>query len=98
MQDVLCRAGVLSAVLLGLAGCLPEGQGLVQAPPQADNAPHCSPGVYAGIVGEPAAAAEAVPAPKRILGPGEARTMDYIPSRTNIEVDAKGKIIRVFCG
>ncbi|WP_417525079.1 I78 family peptidase inhibitor [Marinovum sp.] len=98
MQDVLCRAGGLSVVLLGLAGCLPEGQGLMKAPPRASEAPHCAPGVYAGIVGEPVAAADEVPSPKRILGPGQARTMDYIPARTNIEVDAKGKITRVFCG
>ncbi|WP_323768918.1 I78 family peptidase inhibitor [Marinovum sp.] len=100
MQDKMYRGGGMAVALLALAGCLPEGGGLAQSPgpvPQGE-APLCAPGVYGGLVGKPEAAAAAVPAPKRILGPGQMRTMDYIPARTNIQIDEAGLISRVFCG
>lgn len=100
MQTHLLRYGALAVVLMSLAACLPQEGGLAQGPSPAapEGAPLCAPGVYAGLIGEPAAAASAVPEPKRLLGPGEKRTMDYVPARTNIEVDAAGVITRVFCG
>lgn len=34
----------------------------------------------------------------RIIRPGMAVTMDYVPQRLNIEIDAREKINRVTCG
>ena len=34
----------------------------------------------------------------RIIRPGMAVTMDYVPDRLNIEIDADGDISRVTCG
>lgn len=36
--------------------------------------------------------------PTRILRPGMAVTMDYSPTRLNIEVDTAERIVRVQCG
>ena len=36
--------------------------------------------------------------PVRIIRPGMAVTMDFSPSRLNIEIDAKDRISRVSCG
>ncbi|MEQ9388387.1 I78 family peptidase inhibitor [Marinovum algicola] len=102
MQFRLSFAGVMPALLLALAGCLPEDGEIAQGagpqhPPPGEATP-CAPGARAGLVGEPVEAAERVPAPKRILRPGDMRTMDYLPARTNIEIDETGRITRVFCG
>jgi hypothetical protein len=34
----------------------------------------------------------------RFIHPGDAVTMDYAPQRTNIEINDKGIIARVYCG
>jgi hypothetical protein len=34
----------------------------------------------------------------RVVRPGQMVTMDYLPERLNIEVDAAGKVIAVRCG
>lgn len=34
----------------------------------------------------------------RIIGPDEAYTQDYIPSRLNIFTDEEGSVVRVTCG
>lgn len=39
-----------------------------------------------------------LPAPVRVIEPGMAVTMDYVESRLNIDLDAKGRISRVYCG
>lgn len=36
--------------------------------------------------------------PTRIIGPGQAVTMDYLEFRLNISYDRAGRIDRVFCG
>jgi hypothetical protein len=36
--------------------------------------------------------------PIRVIGPGQAVTMDFSPSRLNIDYDNAGKITRVWCG
>ncbi|TVP70910.1 MAG: hypothetical protein EA339_11670 [Rhodobacteraceae bacterium] len=53
-----------------------------------------------GSVGQRIATLDPVqlPDPKRIIGPGTAVTMDYRPERLNVQHDAAGIIIRIFCG
>lgn len=34
----------------------------------------------------------------RYISPGDAVTMDYAPSRLNVELDAEGRIVRLRCG
>lgn len=34
----------------------------------------------------------------RVLRPGDARSMDYRTDRLNLDVDAKAKIVRAYCG
>lgn len=83
---------------LALAGCFPTDGIVVRTGAGGDQAPFCGAGVYGYLVDEPAAAALDVPDPKRIIRPGDVVTMDYNPSRTNVEVDADDMIVRVYCG
>ena len=39
-----------------------------------------------------------LPRPHRIIRPGTAVTMDYREDRTNLELDARDRVIRVYCG
>lgn len=41
---------------------------------------------------------ERFPFPVRVISPGMAVTMDYIPARLNLEVDGRGYIFRYRCG
>lgn len=34
----------------------------------------------------------------RVIRPGQAVTMDFSATRLNVEVDAAGRMIRIFCG
>lgn len=60
----------------------------------------CSPDSLAQYVGQPIAEVQ----PKldtrdiRILRPGMMRTMDYRPTRLNVDVDNNGAIARFWCG
>jgi hypothetical protein len=79
-----------------LAGCVPIAAGL--AP---DDGPNCPAARLQGLVGQPAVFAQTVVNPSgsaRIIRPGQAVTMDYSPSRLNIEIDANERIVSVRCG
>lgn len=54
----------------------------------------------AQFVGQPSATVVpgAFPIPVRVIGPGDAVTMDYSAGRANFETDARGIVTRVFCG
>jgi len=90
------RLAIPAALLaLTLAGCVAE------TPPEElppENA--CNAAGLQGLVGQhrDALAAMTLPAPVRVIEPGMAVTMDYSPSRLNIELDARGFITRVYCG
>ena len=58
----------------------------------------CKEGSWWGLVGRPRAAASIVSEPKRVYTEGDSVTMDANPNRTNIVLDAEGKIARVTCG
>lgn len=94
------RLAVAALVSVPLGACLPtpQGGGSEPLPPTGGTAPLCTPGVWSHLKGKPRAAADAVPAPMRVIGPDDVMTMDHNPSRTNIAVDHGGTIVRVFCG
>jgi hypothetical protein len=51
-------------------------------------------------VGAPVAEAHGLsaPGPVRVIRPNQPVTMDYRADRLNLELDARDRIIRVFCG
>lgn len=89
------RIATLTAVLASLSACQQE-----PAPPATLPAESCGAGDLQHLVGQPEAAAAGVSAPAavRVIRPGMAVTMDYSPSRLNIEIGADGRIVRVTCG
>ena len=58
----------------------------------------CNEGSWWGLVGRPRSAASIVSEPKRVYTEGDSVTMDNNPDRTNIVLDAEGKIAKVTCG
>ena len=58
----------------------------------------CKQGSWWGLIGRPRAAANIVSEPKRVYTEGDPVTMDANPNRTNIVLDAEGKIAKVTCG
>ncbi|AXI44860.1 hypothetical protein C1J03_01705 [Sulfitobacter sp. SK012] len=58
----------------------------------------CNAAAYAGLVGQDAASALAVPEPKRSYGPNDAVTSDYLANRVNIELDDTDTIVAITCG
>ncbi|MEO8531121.1 MAG: I78 family peptidase inhibitor [Deltaproteobacteria bacterium] len=84
-------------IMLTLAGCTQ-----VEAQVETGDATEESCGLAAveALVGQ-SFAAVTVPAsksPVRVIKPGQMVTMDFNPSRLNINVDDAGKITRVWCG
>lgn len=99
MQRPAVAPVVLSLVAaLSLSACVvvaPEGPMPPEPSPDA-----CGAASLQSFVGKDEAilAATTFAAPMRILRPGMAVTMEYSPERLNFEIDARGKIVRVFCG
>lgn len=92
------RAILLGVMTVGVAGCF-SNEGDVVAKGEANRtAPHCVAGIHSDLVGQPVAAAAAVPEPKRIIRPGQRVTRDYIPARTNVVLDKNDVITRIYCG
>ncbi|MFG6543701.1 I78 family peptidase inhibitor [Sulfitobacter sp. 1A10445] len=58
----------------------------------------CKEGSWWGLIGRPKSAASIVSEPKRVYTEGDPVTMDANPNRTNIVLDAEGKIAKVTCG
>lgn len=92
MMKQILIAGVTTALL---AGCVLE-----ETPPASDLPPSCGAEALSGLVGQPRAVADAMrfDVPVRIIGPGQAVTMDYLANRLNITYNALGIIDRVYCG
>ena len=86
--------------LLLLTACQPTfptpGSPLPPEPAPGD----CGASAMQGFVGQPESvlAATTFAVPIRIIHPGDAITMDYSPTRLNFEIDARGRIARIFCG
>ncbi|MEL6683527.1 MAG: I78 family peptidase inhibitor [Pseudomonadota bacterium] len=81
--------------LLLLAACAPVAPPL---PPTLEDT--CGAGDYAGLIGQDATQLEKVLVlgPVRVIRPGDAVTMDFIPERINFGINADDTIIEVSCG
>lgn len=93
------------AALVLLAACaqmpLAGGSGAADgavAVAQADDA--CGAGGLQGLVGTSVGALDAagLPENRRVIFPGMAVTMDFVPERLNVEVGGNDRIERVYCG
>lgn len=89
---------VLALSTAVLAGCVPVEQPPID--PGLPPADACGAPGLQGLVGQDrrVLASMTFPSPTRVIEPGMAVTMDYNPTRLNIELDAGGRIIRVTCG
>jgi Peptidase inhibitor I78 family len=84
-------------IVLALAGCT-EAIAEVETGDATEES--CGLAEVEALVGE-SLAAVTMPAregPVRVIEPGQAITMDFNPSRLNIDLDSAGVITRVWCG
>jgi hypothetical protein len=95
-SGVLAALPLVSALLL--SACVEVAPADPVPPDPSPDA--CGASSLQDVVGkdESILAATTFVAPMRVLRPGMAVTMDFSPERLNVEVDARGKIVRVFCG
>lgn len=95
------RIAVGIACLIAVSGCT-----TAPAPPQAPEpqpptlASTCGADGLQSLVGQPASVLQTMRfgTTTRLIRPGMAVTMDFSPSRLNIEIDARETITRVSCG
>ena len=80
--------------LLALAGCVEP----VAAPVQPDT-DQCKASTLQGLVGQPKSVLQTMllPAGTRVIGPGDAVTMDFRPDRMNVEIGTDGRIAKIGC-
>ena len=86
MVAVLCLAGCVSGPM---------------APDDSDPGPDtCGTAGMQGLVGQDRSvlAAMTLPEGTRVIRPGQPVTTDYSPQRLNIDLDARGRIVRLWCG
>ncbi len=83
------RIAVL-AVMLALSACIDSAEAEAL----------CGADELQDLVGQPATRLETMRfgTEVRVIHPGMAVTMDYSAGRLNIDVDAAGSIVRVYCG
>lgn len=95
--DMMRKMAVWGAALLALAGCMQDGAGMAQsdAPRQGCGAP-----ALQGLVGQNKSVLDSMqlPQPVRVVAPGRPVTMDHVPARLNIHINAEGIITRLSCG
>ncbi|MEY4983350.1 MAG: hypothetical protein RIR62_1616 [Pseudomonadota bacterium] len=85
----------------GLSACVYAGPEPVEGPYQPlPIGATCPADAWQGLVGQNRGvlAGLALPERTRIIGPGQAVTMDYFEGRLNISYDRAGRIDRVYCG
>lgn len=100
MTPKSCLAGVITC-LIAISGCT-----TASAPPQRQEpqpptlASTCGADGLQSLVGQPASVLQSMRfgTTTRIIRPGMAVTMDFSPSRLNIEIDTAEVITRVSCG
>lgn len=90
------------ALILGacaLIGCKEETQE-PNGGPESMAATECALELLTPLIGQDKSALDAFDLPEgtRIIPPGRMVTMDFRPERTNIDLDATGQIIRIWCG
>jgi len=93
----LTRKAPLATALLLCAACT------LEPPPTAEPAPEpdaCGAARFSALIGGPLAAFDPglAPGPVRVIGPGQAVTMDYAPARLNVSHDRSRVITRIACG
>lgn len=86
---------MLTVPLLVLAGC-------VAPPPPAATEPDldaCKASSYQGLVGQPRSVLRTMllPAGSRVIGPGDAITMDFNVERLNVEIGTDDRISKIAC-
>jgi len=85
-----------------LAGLLLAGCGAATVPAQrsaaAPASDTCNAAAYQDLIGRDAAAALALPEPKRLYGPNDVVTTDFNPARLNVQLDGIDNVIAVTCG
>lgn len=82
---------------LALAACEP----VAAVPPLPDpGGDACGASGYRAWIGQDASVVEGagLAGPVRVYHQGDALTMDFSPTRLNVELDADGRIIRIHCG
>jgi len=84
-----------SLVLVLLAGCTATQAVL---PPQLEDT--CGAGAFADLIGKDATALETslLLGPVRVIRPGDAVTMDYLPDRVNFIISETETIQMIDCG
>lgn len=84
--------------LLILSGCGEVSTNNAAATPRAGGPDTCNAAAYAGLIGQDAVTALAVPEPKREYRIGQPVTLDYMAERINIKLDDTDIIVAVDCG
>lgn len=90
------RKLVIIALIGVLAACLNSQS---DNKPRPDPADSCGSAWMQGLVGQSATVLPGLNLPKdtRVIGPKDAITQDYVPTRMNFEIDKKGTIEKVAC-
>ncbi|ARR52379.1 hypothetical protein HY78_02350 [Rhizorhabdus wittichii DC-6] len=100
------RTWVIGLSALALGGCTATVSEPGQSVPESNAVPPvaCAPARAEAFVGQngqavaeqarTAAGARTV----RVIAPGQAVTMDYRTDRLNVETDAAGNVVKVYCG
>ena len=96
MTQILRALPVLA--LLAVAACEPVPP--TESPPLPPAEDACGAAALQTLLGqdESVLASMTFPEPTRVYTQGDPLTMDFSPSRLNIELDAGGTIVRVWCG
>lgn len=93
-----------AALLLMLPACVPAPDPRLIGPPEIapppgeqDSCGAASLALWTGLPGR--ALKDRVPADRlRLIPPGTGTTRDFRPDRLNAELDAEGRILRLYCG
>lgn len=96
MSGVISKPLILAAMLGVLGACtVPEPS---QPVPPADN-DMCKASQFQGLVGQPGTVLGGMKLPQgtRTIGPNDAVSMDYRPSRLNFETGKDGRIAKIAC-
>jgi predicted small lipoprotein YifL len=90
------RAILVPLLLSGLAACVQPGPEL----PPVGVVDACRASEHRDLLGQSRerVAARSFVGLVRVLGPTDAATMDFQPTRINFATDARGTIVRVSCG
>ncbi|MGJ8617008.1 MAG: I78 family peptidase inhibitor [Sulfitobacter sp.] len=84
--------------LLILGGCGEVATNNAATTPRTSGADTCNAAAYAGLIGQDAVTALAVPEPKREYRIGQPVTSDYNAQRVNIKLDDTDIIVAIDCG